>query len=396
MENLIIFLAIIYLFSFVLGRILRKINIPASFAPLFFGILLAVKNPFSDITSSDNFKFLAFLGMYFMLFLIGFEIDFKDFKRTGSFIIKSTIIIVLLEALVDGLFFKILFHYELIIAFVIALIFATVGEEILLPILEEFKLLKTKVGQSILKIGVLDNFLEFLAIILISFYLGITSQVYINIKIFLVYIFLFLLLILFFWKERERIKIFLNKLNLQAIFLFLFFIFFVFIFIGEQTQMTALALIIGGLLFRHFIKSREKFNEVEQEIKTFTYSLFGPIFFVWVGQSVNLKYILEYPFYILIICVFILISNILASFFITRKELGPRGALLLGVSFCVKFSSSIVLIKVIHDMGVLNDNLYSVLVGSSIFFVLIPPILFSLLVTLPKKIKNKKNNAKKT
>ncbi|MDD5552148.1 MAG: cation:proton antiporter [Candidatus Pacebacteria bacterium] len=390
MTDIIIFLAVVYLFSFFLGRVFEKIKIPPMFAPLLFGILLAIKNPFYGVISSENFIFLANLGMYFLLFLIGFEIDFKNIKKTGSFIIKSTILIVLLEALVDGILFHFIFGYGWIIALVIALIFATVGEEILLPILDKCGLLKTKLGQSILKIGVFDNLLEFLGVILISVYLGATSKINIDFGIILFYVLGFVLIFLLLWKIKKRIRDFLEDLDLQAIFIFVFAIFFLFLFIGKNAEATAITAIIGGILIRSFIKLKERFEEVEHEIKTFAYSLFGPLFFVWVGSSINMKYILEYPIPILVIVAAVTLSNILASFFVTRKELGTRNAFLLGISFCVKFSTSIVLIRVLYDLGILENKLYSVLVGSSIFFVLIPPLVFSLLVSLPQKIFQKK------
>lgn len=390
MTDIIIFLAVVYLFSFFLGRVFEKIKIPPMFAPLLFGILLAIKNPFYGVTSSENFIFLANLGMYFLLFLIGFEIDFKNIKKTGSFIIKSTILIVLLEALVDGILFHFIFGYGWIIALVIALIFATVGEEILLPILDKCGLLKTKLGQSILKIGVFDNLLEFLGVILISVYLGATSKINIDFGIILFYVLGFVLIFFLLWKIKKRIRDFLEDLDLQAIFIFVFAIFFLFLFIGKNAEAAAITAIIGGILIRSFIKLKEQFEEVEHEIKTFAYSLFGPLFFVWVGSSINMKYILEYPIPILVIVAAVTLSNILASFFVTRKELGTRNAFLLGISFCVKFSTSIVLIRVLYDLGILENKLYSVLVGSSIFFVLIPPLVFSLLVSLPQKIFQKK------
>lgn len=388
MENLVLFLSLLYIFSFVLGRFFKKINIPPIFAPLLLGILLAIKDPFFDITSSQSFNFLATLGMYFMLFLIGFEIDLKRLKKTSFFIIKSTILIVLIEALIDSLVFHTIFGYKLVIAFILGLVFATVGEEILLPILEEFKITKTKLGQSILEIGVLDNTLEFISIILISLYLGVSSRIDINLRSFIVYFLLFLILVYLLWQEKEKISKFLEKLDIQTLFIFFFALFFLFVFIGENIQASALILIIGGIIFRHFIRLKEEFERTEEEIKTFAYSLFGPLFFLWVGKSVDVKYLFKYPFYIFLIVVCVILSNLIASFFVTKKELGVRNAFLLGISFCVKFSTSIILIKVLYDIGILKNELYSILVGSSIFFVIIPPLLFSLIIKIPQKIRN--------
>ena len=50
--------------------------------------------------------------------------------------------------------------------------FATVGEALLFPILDEFKVINTKLGQSIIGIGTLDDVIEVFVLILLIFLLG--------------------------------------------------------------------------------------------------------------------------------------------------------------------------------------------------------------------------------
>jgi Ca2+-transporting ATPase len=155
----------IFLFTFLVGILLEKFRIPWIFAALILGLILAFQNPFEVLTSSETFKFLAWLGMYFLLFLIGFELDLKKIKTLGKFIIKSTFFIIFFEAFFGSLLVHSVFGYSWFISILVALSFATVGEAVLIPILDEFKLTKTKLGQSILGIGTLDDIIEVFLII---------------------------------------------------------------------------------------------------------------------------------------------------------------------------------------------------------------------------------------
>ena len=91
MINIFLFLAIAFFFVLLVGRVIEKIRVPWIFAALIFGFLLAIHNPFSDVNSSREFNFLAQLGMYFLLFIIGFELNLNRLKKTGQIYFKSNI-----------------------------------------------------------------------------------------------------------------------------------------------------------------------------------------------------------------------------------------------------------------------------------------------------------------
>ena len=85
--QLVLFLAGVFVITLILGILLEKIRIPWIFAALLIGLGLAAHNPFKEVTSSPEFLFLANLGMYFLLFIIGFELNIKELKKSSSSII---------------------------------------------------------------------------------------------------------------------------------------------------------------------------------------------------------------------------------------------------------------------------------------------------------------------
>ncbi len=383
MLNIFLFLSIAFLFTLIVGRLIEKIKVPWIFAALLFGFLLAVKNPFSEITSSPSFNFLAELGVYFLLFIIGFEIDVHEIKKATGFIIKSTFSIILFESLFGTLVVHFLFHISWLISFLVAISFATVGEAVLIPILEEFKQVNTKLGQAIIGIGVFDDFFEVFTLIILVIVVGAKTHTHINLMIVigsLTAIFLLSILLMKLGKKEKKFRF----KRIETFFLFVIFIMFLFIGVGEYAECTTLAALLAGISLKTFIP-REKLELIESEIKTICYGFFAPIFFIQVGATININSLTTSPLLVLTVVLVTGISKILGTYIATYKELGNKKSLLLGTGLLVRFSTSLVIIKILLDNNLIDSLLYSVLIASSIIFTLIIPVIFSnMLASLQK------------
>ena len=74
------------------------------------------------------------------------------------------------------------------------------------------------------------------------------------------------------------------------------------------------------------------------------------------------------------------IPKIIASYFVGRNVLGKNNALILGISLTVKFSTSIVIIKLLLDKGLIPISLYSLLIAVTVVEKFIVPFLLSNLI----------------
>lgn len=374
--SLIIFLSLSFLFIFLLGRVLEKIRVPWVFAALVLGSLLSFPNPFTEAMNSEPFVFMAELGMYFLLFMIGMELDLSEIRKTGSFIFRATFLIIFLEALAGSLLIHFWFGYSWFISLLVASSFATVGEAILVPILDEFKILNTKLGQSIVGIGVLDDVIEMLLLLVLSLYITAHSPGRI-ISIIASLLLLFLLTIGFrsFKKKGEKFKF----KNIQTLYFFTIITFFFFVGIGSLADAAPLGAILAGVSIRTFVPSK-RLELIESEVKAMAYGIFVPIFFMWAGATIDFRYVISFPLAILAVVFVAKGAKILASYLVGRKELGNRGSIILGIGLSVRFSTSIVVMKVLYDYGLIDINLYSIIIASSIIFKFIVPVLFSNLI----------------
>ena len=375
MINTFLFLGLIFILTFLIGNLIEKIRIPWIFASLIIGFFLAIYNPFEYITSSSTFTFLAQLGMYFLLFIIGLEIDLRELKKSTKFIFGSAIFIILFEGLCGMLLLKFLFGLDWLISFLVGLSFATVGEAILVPILDEFKLVNSELGQAIIGIGTLDDLIEVFTLILVSILIG--SKIHQNINIGLILISLFILFSLTIGLRKlgeEGIKFKFH--SIETLFLFTLFILFLFLGIGDYAEATPLASLLAGIALKTFLPEK-RLQLIENEIKTICYGFFAPIFFLWVGVAMDIAYLLKYPLLVLLVIAITGGAKFLASYIAGFKKFGRKNSILLGIGLSVRFSTSIVIIKILFDSNLINTALYSVIVASTIIYTFLIPILFS-------------------
>ena len=107
------------------------------------------------------------------------------------------------------------------------------------------------------------------------------------------------------------------------------------------------------------------------------YGLFAPIFFIWIGNDLNIQYLRDSFFPFAAIVIVSALAKIIGSMAATRRQLGMRQSFLLGIGLSVRFSVSIVIIKIFYDYGLISQELYSLIVASSVVFTLFIPFIFS-------------------
>ncbi len=377
--NLSLLLAAIFFLTFLFGRLIEKIKIPWIFAALFLGLILSSNNPFSAITSSGNFKFLSELGMYFLLFIIGLELQISKIFKQGRFISKLTFLLILTETFFGSLIVHYIFNVSWGISILVASSFATVGEAVLIPILDEFKITKTKFGQTLLGVGTLDDIVEVITVIIASALLGYSAgysgSSLINNLLILGILFFIPFLLLLFRKELNHFKF----KKIPVLFLFSLFIIFLLVGIGELVGAGAIGALIAGISLKEILNEKQ-IKHIESASRIVAYGFFVPIFFISVGLETNIAFILSAPLLVLLIVAMTKSTKIITSYLTARKEIGPKKSILLGIGLSAKFSTSIVIITMFVDNNIISSELYSVLIGAMILSKFIIPVLFSQLL----------------
>jgi Kef-type K+ transport system membrane component KefB len=388
-DYVFLLIAVTFAFSLGLGFLLEKyLRMPWMFSALFLGIIFSSLNVFQLTLQDASFNVLSTMGMLFLLFMIGFNLEIGQMKRFGTHILKGAILIVGLEASVVGAILFFLFPDQIgnspLVAIVVALSFATVGEAVLLPILAKFNLLKTQFGQLTLGIGTLDDILEVLTLIMIPFLpillptlniQGFPDPVFVIIDLIGIFILTGILV-----KIASKVKNVLSN-NVHFSFirpLLIMLIFFSFVVLGGFVfeSLAAISAIFGGIVARSLLPT-ENFRSDEKVVNFLGYIVLSPMFFLSVGASMSFASIFVYPLLIIVILISTIGAKLSGSFLLFRKMLGNRHSLLLGLGLSVRFSTGLIVQYVLLISGLITLDLYSGLIASA---VVMTPII---LVVLP-------------
>jgi Kef-type K+ transport system membrane component KefB len=389
LEDILVLIIMTYGVSITFGYLLQRyLRMPWMFSSLFFGLVLSALGIFNSAIESDLFSLLQTLGMYLLLFIIGFSIDFKKMERLKNYVAFGTVAVIGLEGLLGSLLLYFVFPAEVsnsyIIALITALSFATVGEAVLLPILSEFKIIKTDFGQLTLGIGTLDDVVEVLMLAAVAVLPGFLSisqaQIFPNPDFVLLDLGGMLLLTFVVIKLGGEVKKLLEK-NHPPSYMFsllTLLVFFCFIALGGfvAESLATVGAIFGGISLRRLLP-KERLQENERAVEFLGYIFLSPFFFLSVGASVSFSAIFVFPLLIALIWLVATVAKLLASYSLFHKLLGNKFSILLGFGLSVRFSTGLIVQYVLLNSQLISSALFSSLVATAIFMTPVIIIVYS-------------------
>ena len=362
----------------------KYLRMPWMFTVVVFGMVLSALGLFQETMASESFRLLSRMGMLFFLFTIGLDLELDQVRRLGGYIVGGNILLTLTEGLLLGLLFYFVFPEFVSHSFAVALIagiaFGTVGEVILLAILKEFGLEKTRFGQLALGIGVFDDVFEILALAVIialpAFTLGGSQDGAWRDSLTIVLTLVGVLIATVFLSLAGRYtRRYLEKVpdNPSVVPFFIFMLLFAFIYFGASgfEIMGVVAAIFSGIAVRQVLPERW----VQQYKKPiyFVGNIFlGPFFFLSLGGHMSFDSLLAYPLLILVIMAVSLLSRMAVSYLLFHKLLGGRQSLVMGVGLTTKFSTSVISENLLFTSGLIAQPLYTTIMAA---FIVLKPII---------------------
>ena len=295
---LILGIALALLFAKLLGCLFEKIKQPAVVGEILAGVLLGsfIIGRFSgtnisiaeqnfclaipDFTSS-SFEALGFIGIVMLLFIAGLETDFKEIKKTEKIGFSTAIGGVILPftfGFLVGQFFGFSLHASL----AAGTIFVATSVGVTARTLMDMHAIHTDVGATILSAAVID---DVIGIFILAVVLGTGSPAFLAVKIlifFLITLYLGLRIISKLIDGFEKIKTPRILITASLVICFVFAVF---------ASEIGLAAIIGAFVAGLIIGTTAQSKKIVSDVKTISYTLFIPLFFVWVGASIDLSVI---------------------------------------------------------------------------------------------------------
>jgi len=246
---------------------------------------------FSDEYLGETITLLAELGVLLLLFIAGLNLHLTDLaKSSKTAVLAGSLGFILTLSM--GYILALIFSFENQQALFIGLILAPTSIGISAQTLMELKMLRSKVGTTLLGTAAIDDILAilgvslFLALILGEMTSGLTGVLIILLRMIM---YLAIASAIGFWLLPKLAQITENLPISQGLIAFTFVT--VLLYAWSAEVVGHLAAIIGAFLAGIFLSSSSLMVKINEEFSPIAFGVFVPIFFVNVGLSANVRQI---------------------------------------------------------------------------------------------------------
>ena len=384
--ELLLNLALLLGLTYLLAGLLTKVRIPGILAALI--VAMAVHyTPFGARLLSPEFNvplnFLSQLGVLFLLFFIGLQIDPEEMRNSSSDIIWLTVLNTAVPFLFGVCIMKAL-GYGWILALVIGMTRMPTAEAVIVPILDEFQLIRTRVGIFIIGAGVLDDIIEVFLVAFVSVWIGEKTgnaaggmnAIFIGSAVFIMLAWInyrWLISLLVRWLPRRPR----NLLLLSMVVLFGF---------GGLSQYVELGMVVGaitaGVLMRPAYNSLGRVGEqVTQAIQSVSYGFLGLMFFFWVGLNADLEGMAKEPSLAVLLFLAAFLGKLVGVFImVLMKRLTTLEAWTIGIGLNARLTTEIIVAQLLLSSSLIDIHMFTALIAASSVSTIVVPVLFALIV----------------
>lgn len=384
MEEFYPFFVIIFVSVF-FSMVFRRIHAPWVIGLIAGGILMGPQ-VFGVISVTPLLDFIAQIGLTFLMFMAGLESRFENFKGFGGKVFGLALINGIVPFFV-GFGVTLLFGYSYLAAFFVGIVFISSSIAVVVPSLERYGFIKTKLGQSVVVTSVIQDIgsLLLLSIALQSIApaTSLPLLVFYPLVIGVLVALFFLLPLLhkfFTWGVANTDDFFQQEFRVTFLML-----------IGTVVVFELLGLhpIIAGF-FSGLVLSRSITSPVfRDKIHAVSYGVFIPAFFILVGVQTDVLNFLSVPEAIILTIVIIIgsvVSKFVSGWFGARLVGFTKDqSLLFAVSSIPQLSTTLAVVFAAHSLGVIDSNLVTGMVALSVATVFVSPVLLNIFSARIKK-----------
>jgi Kef-type K+ transport system membrane component KefB len=322
------------------------------------------------------FNLLKELGLIYLMFIVGMELDLRRFVRERNF--PWYITIPLLSLILTPLIFHLLGY-----PFYLGIVVAMISAGIIIPVLKESEIIDTPLGRDIIGVALTGELLSILVLIGVDIYhrYGITPEAGLAITKLL---FLFILAALFvrflyvaaWWNPEKVEKVMESEDPVEEGIRVVIFLAFAGALVAYTTGLEPiLGSFMAGLIFSYVFKSKGRF---EDKINAVGFGFFTPFFFIGVGADLDINMLKSFQNLTLsaFLTLMVLASNVfplLFSYFMRLKNIDALGMSLI---LSAPLSMMVVAGTLGVRMGLITDPIRDALILTAVISSVLFPSLF--------------------
>jgi Kef-type K+ transport system membrane component KefB len=358
----------------------RRFHLPWVLALITAGIFIGPYG-FEIVAHNPTLDFLAQIGLIFLMFMAGLETKLSSFKEFG----KGIVWLSLLNAIIPfgaGFLIGIFFDFSLIASLLLGIIFMSSSIAVIVPTLEASGVINTKLGRSIISATILE---DVASLVLLSVLLQVLSPTTL-LPLPAFYFILCIILVAFRYgipKLRELIPMKRDEKDLFESEVRV--IIAILIGVVVTFEMLGLHPIIAGFFTGLVLSDSIKSAILIDKLRTMSYGIFIPVFFVVVGMNTDLGIFTD------TVTNVALIFTVIAGSILTKFGSGWLGArlsgfrnregLVVGVATIPQLSTTLAVVFTAVELGILQNELITAMVMLSIMTTLVAPMALRVLLS---------------
>ena len=372
-------LVVIALAVFVLPLAAGRLRLPAVVAEILFGIVVG-PSVLDLIQGSALLDLLADLGLFLLMFLSGFEIDFAKLERQRLSAIGTGMLVFALTLLASHSVTSWL-GYGLFMT----LVLATTSVGLVVPTLRSTRHTATRLGQAVLISAILADFLTLMAVAFLALIHehGVSWDLLKFPALFLaIIVVLRCLRLAVWWYPKQFARLFSSddpdEMGIRVSLAFML------AFVGLSLALDIepiLGAFLAGMVFALVFRSR---GALEHRLSGFSYGFFIPIFFINIGIRFELESLMDSESFLRAVLIIIaaFAVKVLPSFAHFLQGMNLREVLAIGTLISARLSLIIAVATVGVELELLTteDRALAILVAAatttlapSIFRLIAPP-----------------------
>lgn len=350
-------------------------------------ILGAVIASFGLIGESVNFKLLANIGFYYLMFIAGMEVNLHSFFNMDKNLAQKSLFYIAMLYLFS---FVLVWLFEIPYIFILIISVMSVG--LLSMLFKDF-------GKDCrwLNISMISATLaEVVSIVLLTITAAFLNEnigafeiaksiLYLGIFLGLSILGFKLLEVLFWWYPQLKVILmpWEDKNEKDIRFCVAIFIFIVVIMVISRLEVVLGAFIAGSFIATFFNHKKD----LEHKLSSFGYGFLIPIFFIYIGSTFNLSLLLNYKVVLealLLMITMIALRMLCAGVFL--NQIGLKNTLLFALSHSMPLTLLIAIATLSYSAKLITENLYSALILTALFEAVLVMSLIKFIANYKKEV----------
>ncbi len=377
---------LILLLAKVFGEFFERTGFPSVLGEISAGLLLVSVSLVSP--ENEILKFLARLGAIFFLFTAGYkETNIRELRATFRQSLLPTTFEVA-APFIFGFLLGIMFNFSLLESLFIGVALSPTSIGMTVRTLIDLDYLSTKIGSIRLNTSVLDDIMALflLAVVTqIALYHGLlVGQLLIVGGKLVAFV---LIMIIFGLYILPKLFEYIHKMHVEeAVLTGVIMVALFSAFLADELGLNdVVGAFIGGAILSTIPIA--KIRGVQDKVSGLSYGLFVPLFFAFIGLSVELNAISTAGLFAVLLIILALSGKVIGGF-IGCKLIGldSYDSLIYGVGGMPRVGVELVIISIAQSMGIIGPDVFSAIVLMVVVSVLITPFALKYTVGLKRNL----------